>query len=611
LKPEQVNLSSNTVNLDGETVKSYDTATSFTFPSPVYVQENTEYALILSSDSNQYNVWISQVGDIMPGTSRTISEQPYLGSLFKSQNSTTWTADQTQDLKFIVYRAQFDTSVQANVEYVNDAIPVQTLDTDPFEIKSGTTTVRVWHYNHGMPSGSKVTISNVGAALNGIPAAELNTTHDISNVDLDSYTITVSTSPTSSGYAGGNAIKATRNIQFDAIQPMIAVQSFSETPITFGFKATSGKSPDSSGQSAYIDPETLDFEGILANETNTFYAPKMVASEINEANTAPNGLGGSKSLSMNVVMLSTNDALSPILDTHRTSLIAINNKVNYPTESNMNVANLDYNTILSANTTIGFTATTEWAATTSASTGAALYYGEHQYLVTVGGTTGSVPPVHTTGSVTSGTAVLQYQGPVGGVIYSANSAAKAALATMTVGKYVTISGAGSSTNNGTFLIKAVASDGATVTVASTLSTASATPAITVIQREHFVADNAPNNSATYSKYVTKRINLASDMPSTMLRVKFAVNLPAEAAVEVWYKTALVGSGSSFDTQPYVQMTPDSTIANFDNSTGRFVDASFSVENLDAYDGVQVKVVMKSTNTSQVPRIKDLRVLALV
>ena len=34
------------------------------------------------------------------GSDRTISEQPYAGVLFKSQNGSTWTADQNEDIKF-------------------------------------------------------------------------------------------------------------------------------------------------------------------------------------------------------------------------------------------------------------------------------------------------------------------------------------------------------------------------------------------------------------------------------------------------------------------------------------------------------------------------------
>ena len=47
------------------------------------------------------------MGDIDVSGTRTISEQPYAGVLFKSQNASTWTADQYEDLKFTMYRAEF------------------------------------------------------------------------------------------------------------------------------------------------------------------------------------------------------------------------------------------------------------------------------------------------------------------------------------------------------------------------------------------------------------------------------------------------------------------------------------------------------------------------
>mgnify|MGYP003347480412 CR=1 FL=1 len=74
LKPENVSISTNTVDMpDGTTAKSYDTPTTFTFPSPVYVQDNGEYALVLASDSNGYKVWVSNLGDKIPNSARTIS----------------------------------------------------------------------------------------------------------------------------------------------------------------------------------------------------------------------------------------------------------------------------------------------------------------------------------------------------------------------------------------------------------------------------------------------------------------------------------------------------------------------------------------------------------
>jgi len=96
LLPSQINLSENGT-----------IPTRFTFQSPVYVTENREYCLVVLSDSNEYKLWISRMGEDDVTSDRTISEQPYAGVLFKSQNASTWTADQYEDLKFVLYKAEF------------------------------------------------------------------------------------------------------------------------------------------------------------------------------------------------------------------------------------------------------------------------------------------------------------------------------------------------------------------------------------------------------------------------------------------------------------------------------------------------------------------------
>jgi hypothetical protein len=40
-----------------------------------------------------------------------------------------------------------------------------------------------------------------------------------------------------------------------------------------------------------------------------------------------------------------------------------------------------------------------------------------------------------------------------------------------------------------------------------------------------------------------------------------------------------------------------------------VDVEYDLRDLDAFDGVVVKLVFKGANTAQVPRVKDLRVIA--
>ena len=90
-------------------------ATKFTFDSPVYLSGETSYAIVLISASENYQVWISRMGEVDISTASLpdeqqvlISQQPYLGSLFKSQNGATWDASQFEDLKFTINKARFN-----------------------------------------------------------------------------------------------------------------------------------------------------------------------------------------------------------------------------------------------------------------------------------------------------------------------------------------------------------------------------------------------------------------------------------------------------------------------------------------------------------------------
>ena len=64
------------------------------------------------------------MGELDISGDRTISEQPYAGVLFKSQNATTWTADQYEDMKFIVNRARFDNSGATRITLNNAPLDV-------------------------------------------------------------------------------------------------------------------------------------------------------------------------------------------------------------------------------------------------------------------------------------------------------------------------------------------------------------------------------------------------------------------------------------------------------------------------------------------------------
>lgn len=84
--------------------------TRFEFPQPVYLLPGQEYAIVIMSNSFKYEVMVGQIGEQIIGDTRIISEQPYGGSFFKSQNARTWTAEQNQDLMFVLNKATFETT---------------------------------------------------------------------------------------------------------------------------------------------------------------------------------------------------------------------------------------------------------------------------------------------------------------------------------------------------------------------------------------------------------------------------------------------------------------------------------------------------------------------
>ena len=92
---------------DIQTSADGSVATNIKFKAPVYCEGNTDYSLCLLSNSTKYSVYISRIGENDLLTDTFISNQPYLGSLFKSQNASTWEPSQWEDLKFTLYRADF------------------------------------------------------------------------------------------------------------------------------------------------------------------------------------------------------------------------------------------------------------------------------------------------------------------------------------------------------------------------------------------------------------------------------------------------------------------------------------------------------------------------
>ncbi len=113
LEPAAVNTS------DAPDPSDSNTATTFAFSSPVHLTGGQEYAIVILSNSNEYLTYIAVIGQNQLGTEDRISMQPYAGSLFRSQNASTWTPDQTSDLMFVLNRALFETVNKGEIDFQN------------------------------------------------------------------------------------------------------------------------------------------------------------------------------------------------------------------------------------------------------------------------------------------------------------------------------------------------------------------------------------------------------------------------------------------------------------------------------------------------------------
>ena len=318
------------------------TATTFTFDSPVYVQENTEYAFVLMANSTDYNVFVARLGETALDSDRTISQQPYAGVFFKSQNGVTWSADQNEDIKFKIKRAEFS-NVTGTVTLTNDTLPSRTLANNPIRTANDSTGIlTISHPNHGMHGTSNnVTIAGVpSGTYNGISADQINGTYSaIGNVTLDSYTLDPANNTdysgsiavaTAAGDIGGSAVTATQNRTYDVLNLAgIQTMQLPGTNINFYIRPTTGRSVHGSETEFSLTSNTNKVS-VVNNDNIYFTAPNAVMSEINETNE----MSGSKSFWTILEFSSTNTKLSPVLDTQRMSAFVISNRLNNPTSSN-------------------------------------------------------------------------------------------------------------------------------------------------------------------------------------------------------------------------------------------------------------------------------------
>ena len=315
----EVDKYSASVNVDAVNATA---ATRFTFDHPVYLMQDQEYSIVIQSQCDEYEAWVAEMGGFdVANTETRINKQPHGGSFFTSQNASTWTPDQSKDLKFTLNRAEFSSS-QKELYLVNDVIPVKSLKSDSLATTSGSNVITVRHKNHGLHGAScKVTIAGA-TGFNNISASDINGTHTISGVKHDSYNITVgSTNADATGSGGGSSITATENYHYDLCQLVAATTIVPGTDIRFYLTPCSGKSINGN-EVAHTMDNSNPIE-ILPNMNNIFNAPQVVVSGNNESLVT----GAGKSFKVKAVLTSNSTHLTPVLDANRLSAILVQNRV--------------------------------------------------------------------------------------------------------------------------------------------------------------------------------------------------------------------------------------------------------------------------------------------
>lgn len=494
--------------------------TRFKFDSPVYLRPGVEYGVKVLTDSFAYKVWAARMGERrVDDPTLVVTEQPSTGVLFKSQNNSTWSAEQMEDLSFVLYCANFDTSRSGNVDLVNAELRLDELPPDPFMVKDGATKVKVFHPGHGFVDGMSVTFS-------GSTVSSFNSTFTVSDTTIDYYYVTLGaayvTSPSGINLSvGGDAIKATTNRSFDVVNFMCKTFTPEGGSINYSMRPYQS---GSAKESIYRQmPSSFD---VLMDST------RYILSKENEGIK----LGGAKSLDFRINISSTNKYTSPMVDLSSPVINTINNRADNETALTANVSGtVDYN------------------------------------QVTVGSTVFEADDDSMT--VTSNAAEFQ------------------------IGEYVTISGTVS--NNHSTPVKVVNVVGNKVFLDVAIVDETVTPTVNILTG--FIDEIASEGGSRAAKYLSNQITLSE--LSTSLKIMFAANIPNEANVDLYYR---IGNGT-LDDKPWT-IIPTSYKKN--SRLDEFLDQEYDLDNLSSFSTFQVKVVFRTTNTSRVPRIKDLRVIAL-
>jgi hypothetical protein len=310
--------------------------TDFVFDEPIFLNADTEYAIVLLSDCTSYNAYVGKTYEFELGsTEKRINKQPSMGSLFKSQNGTTWEPDQTQDLAFKLFKAQF-TTAGGTATFQNASVPKQKLISNPILTTASSKVINVLMPDHGLHVNDTVMIEGVSisAGQNGVDSSgtinqgSLHAKHTVTAIDGNGFQFNApqSGNASASGFMGGDNVTCTKNIEFDCVVPTLDTLIPEDTTFNLGAKFTTGKSL--AGSETRFVKDTAFSKDISIGKENFFTAPRMIAHDSDEDAELGVGTGhGNKSVEMQATIDTIRADVSPVIDTQRCAMTTIHNRI--------------------------------------------------------------------------------------------------------------------------------------------------------------------------------------------------------------------------------------------------------------------------------------------
>lgn len=300
--------------------------TTFTFDEPVYLQPGMQYAIVIQSQSTEYEIFTATTGKPIFGASnssaRYSTTQDAVGALYLPQNGTTWVETKNRDLMYQSKRAVFNVG-GGSLILKNARLPASQLDESPIRTYNGSGKIYVQHMCHGLQPGDGAQLDSC-EAVNGITANQLNTTFVVDSADLMGYTVTTAGTATETGYGGGDKVLSQRNANFSVMVPQIETAIPKSTSIDASAKLTSGRYISGSATRFTQDAQ---YKRISLGQNVDYESPRTIYSKASEDSDLGAGIS---SAYIKLDLKTSNDYVSPVVDLQRASLVLAGLCVNDP-----------------------------------------------------------------------------------------------------------------------------------------------------------------------------------------------------------------------------------------------------------------------------------------